>query len=264
MTFVTTKDDVRLSTYIDGAPNLPWLVLCNSITASHRMWDPQMAELVKKYRVLRYDARGHGNSDAPPAPYAFDDLVADVLVLMDHFEMSNPVLMGLSLGGMTGLGVALAQPKRLSRLVCCDARADAPPPFVQGWTDRVKQVHERGLASIIPGTIERWLSAPFRAAHPHAVVEIEQMILSTSMAGFEGCAEALKKLNYLGRLAEISIPTLFVVGSNDMGAPPDVMRAMAGQVKNAQFVVVEGSAHLPNVDNPSGFHEAVRSFLNLS
>jgi 3-oxoadipate enol-lactonase len=264
MTFVTTKGGIRLSTHIDGAPDLPWLVLCNSITASYRMWDPQMAELIKKYRVLRYDARGHGNSDAPPAPYAFEDLVADVLGLMDHFEMSDPAFMGLSLGGMTGLGVALTQPKRLSRLVCCDARADAPPPFVQGWNDRIKQVHEHGLASIIPGTIDRWLSAPFRAAHPQAVVEIERMILSTSVDGFEGCAEALKKLNFLDRLAEISIPTLFVVGSNDMGAPPDVMRAMANRVTGAHFGIVEGSAHLPNIDNPSGFYSAIRGFLDLS
>ena len=90
------------------------------------------------------------------------------------------------------------------------------------------------------------------------------MILSTSVAGFEGCAEALKKLNYLDRLGEISIPTLFVVGSNDMGAPPDVMRAMAGRVRGAQFAIVEGSAHLANIDNPLGFHQAVRSFLNLA
>ena len=264
MTFVTTKGGIRLSTRIDGASDLPWLVLCNGITTSHRMWDSQMAELVQKYRVLRYDARGHGDSETSPAPYAFDDLVADVTGLMDHFEMSHPAFMGLSLGGMTGLGVALTQPKRLSRLVCCDARADAPPPFVQGWADRIKQVHDHGLASIVPGTIERWLSAPFRAAHPQAVVETEKMILSTSLAGFEGCAEALKKLNYLDRLGEISIPTLFVVGSNDMGAPPDVMRAMAGRVTGAQFAIVEGSAHLANIDNPVGFHQAVRSFLNLA
>lgn len=263
MELITTKSDTRLATYIDGAADLPWLVLCNSIAATHKMWDAQMTELVRSYRVLRYDARGHGTSDAPPAPYTFDDLVGDVIELMDHFEIKRPAFMGLSLGGMTGLGVALTQPGRLSSLVCCDARADAPQPFVQGWTDRVKQVRESGLPAIIAGTVERWLSAPFRAAHPEAVADVERMILTTSDAGFQGCAEALKKLNYFDRLAEITVPTLFVVGSEDMGAPPAVMRAMADRVNGAQFAVVEGSAHLPNIDNQRGFHQAVRKFLNL-
>ncbi len=263
MTLVTTKNGIRLSTRIDGAPDLPWLVLCNSITANYKMWDPQMAGLSERYRVFRYDARGHGDSDVPPTPYTFDDLVEDVIGLMDHFEMAHPAFMGLSLGGMTGLGVALTQPKRLSLLVCCDARADAPPPFVQGWTDRIKQVHDAGLSSIVSGTVERWLSASFRASHPQAVVEIERMILTTSAVGYEGCGEALKRLNYLDRLSEITVPTLFVAGSDDVGAPPDVMRAMAGRVKGAQFAIVEGSAHLPNIDNPAGFHQAVRNFLNL-
>ena len=263
MTLIELKSGIRLSTHIEGAPNFPWLVLCNSIMATHRMWDQQMAALTRKYRVLRYDARGHGDSDAPPAPYTLDDLVGDAIGLMDHFDMKKPAFMGLSLGGMTGLGVALAQPHRLSALACCDARADAPKPFVQGWDDRIKQVRAYGLSSIVPETIERWLSASFRASHPETVADVERMILTTSVDGYEGCGEALKKLNYLEQLGRIVVPTLFVVGSADIGAPPDVMRAMADRVSSAQFAVVEGSAHLPNIDNQVAFHQAVRKFLDL-
>ncbi|HEV7873673.1 MAG TPA: alpha/beta fold hydrolase, partial [Enterovirga sp.] len=118
----------RLFTRVDGEDVRPWLVLSNSLAADHTMWDPQIPLLTKRYRVLRYDTRGHGRSDAPPAPYSFDDLVGDVRAVMDHYRVERAAYMGLSLGGMTGLGLALAHPDRLSALVCCDARADNPEP----------------------------------------------------------------------------------------------------------------------------------------
>ncbi len=117
-----------LFTRVDGAErsDAPWIVLSNSLAADHTMWDPQIPALTARYRVLRYDTRGHGASDAPEGPYDFDMLVADVIAVMDHHGVERATFMGLSLGGMTGLGLALAHPQRLSRLVCCDARADAP------------------------------------------------------------------------------------------------------------------------------------------
>lgn len=261
MNKVTLPSGVGLSVLIEGREDNPWLVLSNSVSTTYRMWDPQIAVLTKKYRVLRYDARGHGGSDAPLPPYSFDDLVADVVGLMDHFEMRNPSFMGLSLGGMTGLGVALSHPNRLAKLVCCDARADAPPAFVQDWDHRIGLVREKGLAAIVPTTIERWLSAGFRADNPSAVAEIESMILSTSLSGFEGCAAALKELDYLPLLERIRVPTLFVVGSEDRGAPPEVMRAMADRVSGASLRIIRGSAHLSNLDNATGFSDAVAEFL---
>jgi 3-oxoadipate enol-lactonase len=264
MALISLPSGVGLSARVDGPANAPGLVLSNSITATYAMWDAQMATLTKRYRVLRYDTRGHGDSDAPAAPYALSDLVGDAVALMDHFEMDRPVFLGLSLGGMTGLGVALTHPTRIRSLVCCDARADAPAPFVTGWDDRIKMVRDGGMASIVPGTIERWLSPAFRAANPGTVAEVEKMILTTSVAGYEGCAAALKKLNYLDRLGEIDLPTLFVVGSEDMGAPPAVMKAMADRVRNAEFAVIEGSAHLPNIDNAGGFEAAVSRVLGLN
>jgi 3-oxoadipate enol-lactonase len=263
MAVVTVPGGVRLWTRVDGDPAKPWLVLSNSITATHLMWDPQMEDLLKTYRVLRYHARGHGLSDAPEEPYSFDDLVSDVLGLMDHFEMQSPTFMGLSLGGMTGLGLALKASSRLRALVCCDCRADAPPPFVQGWDDRVSLVRTSGLEAIVEGSIERWLSAPFRSANPEVVENVRRMIRTTSVAGFESCAAALKKLSYLDQLHQINIPTLFVVGSEDGGAPPTVMRQMSERVAGSKLAIIEGSAHLPNLDNPIGFRNAISAFLKL-
>jgi 3-oxoadipate enol-lactonase len=254
----------RLFTRVDGPDDAPWLVLSNSLAADHTMWDDQIDDLTRRYRVLRYDTRGHGASDAPEGPYDFSMLVADVVAVMDHHGIDKVTYMGLSLGGMTGLGLALAHPERVTRLVCCDARADAPEPFARSWDERLAAIEAGGMAAIGPGTLERWLNPTFRAAHPEVVARIEAMIFGTSPVGYAGCAAALKRLDYAKDLHRISVPTLFVVGSEDLGAPPAVMQAMANAVPGASLVVVQGSAHLPNIDNAPGFRAAVAPFLGLA
>ncbi|HEX8166143.1 MAG TPA: 3-oxoadipate enol-lactonase [Beijerinckiaceae bacterium] len=262
MTFVPVPG-ARLFTRVDGAERAPWLVLSNSLAADHSMWEPQMPLLAARYRVLRYDARGHGQSDAPEGPYTLSMLVDDVARILDRYGIERASFMGLSLGGMTGLGLALGHGDRLEKLVCCDARADAPEPYVKGWDERLAVVEREGLAGILQGTVERWLVPSFRAAHPEVVASVERMILATPVAGYKGCAEALKRLDYLKDLARIAVPTLFVVGAEDMGAPPDVMRRMAEAVPGAKLVTIPDAAHLPNLDNTLAFNEALAGFLGL-
>jgi 3-oxoadipate enol-lactonase len=263
MTYVETSG-ARLFTRIDGpAADAPWLVLSNSLAADHTMWEPQMPLLVSRYRVLRYDTRGHGRSEAPAGPYTLSGLVDDVVRILDHHGIGKASFMGLSLGGMTGLGLAIGHGGRLDRLVCCDARADAPEAYVKGWDERLAVVEQEGLQGILQGTVERWLVPSFRAAHPHVVAEVERMILATPVTGYKGCAEALKRLDYLKDLPGIAVPTLFVVGAEDMGAPPEVMRRMAEAVPGAKLVIIPDAAHLPNLDNTLAFNEAIAGFLGL-
>ncbi|HEY0354063.1 MAG TPA: alpha/beta fold hydrolase [Enterovirga sp.] len=254
----------RLFTRVDGDEVRPWIVLSNSLAADHTMWDPQMALLTQCYRVLRYDTRGHGRSDAPPAPYSFGDLVGDVLAVMDHHGVERAAYMGLSLGGMTGLGVALAHPGRLSALVCCDARADNPEPFVKSWDDRIAVVDQKGTDGLVAGTIERWLTPDFRAAHPEEEAKLAAMIRATKPEGYKGCAAALKTLNYLKDLGRIGVPTLYVVGAEDSGAPVPVMQAMADATPGGKLAIVPDAAHIANVNNPDGFAGAISAFLSLS
>ena len=215
-----------------------WLILSTSIASDHTMWDPQIPALTTRYRVLRYDTRGHGLSDAPDGPYSFDLLVEDVIALMDSHGIDKATFMGLSLGGMTGLGLALKHPGRIEKLVCCDARADAPEPYVKGWDERIALVDRAGMQGILGATVERWLTPAFRKENPEVVARVEQMILSTPVAGYKGAAAALKQLDYLKDLARITVPTLFVVGAEDAGAPPDVMQRMADAVPGARLAVV--------------------------
>ena len=149
---------ITLNCRVDGAEGRDWLILSNSLGATMAMLEDQMPALSARYRVLRYDTRGHGQSDAPEGPYSFADLTGDVVALMDHFGIERTAFMGLSMGGMTGLGLAIDHAPRVSRVVCADGRADAPEGFRTMWDTRIARVREGGLAAIVQGTVESWLT----------------------------------------------------------------------------------------------------------
>lgn len=264
--FVEARGGARLFWREDGgpSPDAPVVLLSNSLASDHSMWEPQVAMLAARYRVVRYDTRGHGRSDAPEGPYDFPLLVEDAVAVLDAAGARRAAVMGLSLGGMTALGLALAHPDRVERLVCCDARADAPEPFVKSWDDRIAAIRAGGMRAVVPATLERWLHADFRAARPDAVERVASMIAATPVEGYVGCAGALKRLAYLPELHRIACPALFVVGAEDAGAPPAAMRDMAARVKGAEFREIPRAAHLPNLDNEAAFADAVRGFLGLA
>jgi 3-oxoadipate enol-lactonase len=246
---------------VAGAPSI---LLSNSLATTHRLWDAQVAFLAKRYRVVRYDTRGHGSSDVPPAPYRIEQLVADALAVLDHFRIERSAFMGISLGGMTGIGVALSHPDRLDRLVCCDVRADAPAPFLSAWEERIARVRRDGVGSLAASTLERWLSAGFRVAQPESVARLKAMFSATPLDGYVGCASVLWQLNYLGHLDELRVPTLYVVGSEDGAAPVAVLEDMARRTPAGRLAVIDASAHLPNVDNSAAFNAAIAPFLKLA
>lgn len=255
----------EIATSVTGQPEgAPWIVLSNSLGASMEMWLPQLKLLGKHYRVLSYDTRGHGRSDAPEGPYTFDDLTGDVIGLMDYFGIGQADYMGLSLGGMTGLGLAIHHPERIKRLICCDARADAPEGFVKSWGERVAAIEAGGIASILNGTMERWFSQKFRDGQPEMMAAMNAMFLETAATGYKGCAAALQKLDYLKDLDKITCPTLYIVGDEDFGAPPAVMKDMTDHTSGAMLAEIVGAAHIANVDEPEAFNAAVAAFLRLS
>ncbi|GGK35625.1 3-oxoadipate enol-lactonase [Salinarimonas ramus] len=256
---------VRLRVRRDACatPDAPTIVLSNSLAASLEMWDAQVALLRTRFHVVRYDTRGHGGSDVPAGPYGFSDLVGDVVGLMDALAIPRATFMGLSLGGMTGLGLAIAHPDRVERLVCCAARADAPAPVVAAWESRIATVSEGGVDAIADETLARWLSDDFRARDPERAAAIRAMIAGTPADGWIACARALQTLDYARSLGTIKAPTLYVVGSDDAAATPDVMRAMAEATPGARLAVIEGGRHLPNVDSAAEFDRVLAGFLGI-
>jgi len=247
---------------IDGPEGAPWLICSNSLGATHRMWSPQMDLFTRHHRVLRYDTRGHGKSAAPTAPYKFPKLVSDVIGLMDHHGIEKADYIGLSLGGMTGLGLALDHHERINRLICCDARADAPPPSAKMWDERIAAVDANGVASLWPGTLERWLTSVGQVRAAKAVDLLKADFEQTSAEGYKGCAAAIRDLDYLRHLGNMTLPVLYIVGDQDSGAPPEIMRAMAEATPGATFEMIPDAAHIANIDNADAFNAVVADFLN--
>ncbi|TKT69231.1 3-oxoadipate enol-lactonase [Aquamicrobium sp. LC103] len=237
------------------------ILLSNSLGADRTMWGPQREMLDARFTVLSYDTRGHGGSDTPAGDYSFDDLVSDAVAVLDHFGAEKAAFMGLSLGGMTGLGLALAYPDRVTRLVCADARADAPEPFAKSWDDRVTAARKGGIEALWEGTADRWFTPEWRSANPERLAEVKAMFVRTTVDGYAGCAAALKRLDYLNSLGRLSLPVLYVCGDVDTGAPPDAMRTMAAATPGAEFALVENAAHIANIDSPEQFNATVSRFL---
>ncbi len=249
---------------IDGPEAAPWIICSNSLGATHHMWMPQMALLSRHFRVLRYDTRGHGQSAAPRAPYQLADLVGDVIGLMDHQGIETADFIGLSLGGMTGLGLALHHADRIGRLICCDARADAPPPFAKMWDARIADVDAKGVSALWPGTLERWLTPACQTRDPEMVDRLKADFEMTSADGYKGCAAAIRELDYFRHLGAISLPVLYIVGDQDSGASPETMHAMADATPGAGIEEIPNAAHIANIDNSDAFNAAVAGFLQLT
>ncbi len=260
-THKVTSGDAELHARVDGADHLPWLLLSNSLATDLSLWEDQMAVLTRTHRVLRYDTRGHGQSSAPAGPYSFDLLVGDMVALMDHFGIARADILGLSLGGMTALGLGLDHPARVGRLICADARADNPPAFIEGWDHRIAIVREKGMAGIVGGTMERWFTATGRERRPEMVEHASRMMLATSADGYIASAQALKKLDYLRRLPQMKAQTLYIVGAEDGAAPPDAVRAMAAATPGARFEMIPGAAHIANIEDTEAFNALVTGFL---
>ncbi|MDV7143885.1 alpha/beta fold hydrolase [Tropicimonas sp. TH_r6] len=253
----------KLHSTVSGREDGPALLLLNSFGATNAMWDAQMPLLESCYRVIRCDTRGHGRSPTPPAPYSFDDIVGDVLALLDTHRIESASVLGLSMGGMTALGLGLTAPDRINRLVCCAARADAPPPFIQNWHNRLAMLEGGGMEAVWNGTVGMWLGEETRRAYPEREAALRESFLQTTDEGYRGCAHALIGLDYLRRLGEMRVPTLFVAGAEDKAAPPEAMLTMAQACPGSEYAVVPGASHIVNVDRPKDLNLAILGFLEL-
>lgn len=254
-------DGFGLNTRMDGKGE-EWLILSNSLGADLSMWDDQIEALTTKYHVLRYDTRGHGGSDTT-GPVSLTDLQNDVIGLMDALEIEQAAFMGLSMGGMTAMGLAIHHADRITRAVCADARADAPPAFQDNWDARIATVESGGLEAIIDGTLTGWFTEEWRAANPERVAQVRGMVLANNPQGYIACCGALKGLDCLRHLPGVKVPILYVGGDQDMGAAPAVMQEMADATPGSVYVPIPNAAHVANINAPDAFMTAIAPFLEL-
>lgn len=246
---------------IEGRTGAPWLTFANSLATSLEMWDAQAAALKDRYRILRFDMRGHGASGTPTPPYTMAQLAGDVLALWHALEIDRSHFVGLSLGGMIGIHLAARRPEKFRCLIASDCRADADEAYQAVFVERIRVTREKGMAGMVEPTLARFFTPAFAAGNPAVIERFRQMIRSTSPDGHVGCCEALRGLAEGANLARIRVPTLFVGGEHDIGAPPQIMQAMAAATPGARYVMLAGAGHIANVEAPDRYLAAIEPFL---
>ena len=256
----STVNGISINFEIDGPDSAPWLVLSNSLMTNLTMWDDQVAELKKSFRILRYDQRGHGGTQATEGPYSFDLLVADIMALLDMLGIKRAHFCGLSMGGMTALFLAQRHPQRFDRIIACDCGPASTPASAQQWKERIELASKDGMGALVEPTIARWFAPEFVAAKPPVLDKVRQMIRSTPIAGFSGCAQALSDYDLRPGLADIYLPTLLIVGTKD--ATLAGIRQIRDAVRGSFLVELEGAGHISNVEQPTAFTGAIQDFLS--
>ena len=258
MPFIAVNNVVHYYT-VEGADNAPALVFSNSLGSDYRIWEPVLPYLRAKFRIIRYDQRGHGLSDATPAPYAISDLVDDLAGLLDRLHIDNAFICGLSVGGMIAQGLAATYPRRARALVLCDTAMQIGPASM--WDERIAAIQKGGIGVLTDPIMERWFTRAFRDGRVTELSGYINMLERTPLEGYIGTCCAIRDADLREAAAAISRPTLVLCGDQDLATPPDLARELAEAVAGAKFSLIEGAAHISCVEQPELFSRRVINFL---
>lgn len=239
----------RLGHTITGDSDAPVIVLGTSLGMTRAMWDPQLTDLARRFRVVSYDHRGHGGSDVPPPPYAVADLGRDVLALLDGLGIERFSYAGLSLGGMVGMWIASETPHRMDRLalLCTSAALGSP----DAWHERAAAVRAGGMTSVPDAVVAGWFTPGFAATHPDVVERHRSMLLATPVEGYAGCCTAIADMDLRDRLPLIEAPTLVIAGRQDLAIPPPHSAAIVTALPDARLELIDDAAHIASVEQPA-------------
>lgn len=244
---------------VTGPEGAPVVVLSNSLGATLEMWDPQLPALAERYRVVRYDTRGHGRSPAPQGDATVDDLADDVLALLDRLRVTRAHVVGLSIGGMTGMRLAARNPERVDRLVVMCSSAHPGNP--DAWRDRAATARREGTGALAEAVVSRWFTPAFAQAHPDLVARMRATIAACDDEGYAGCCAAVGALDLRDQLDAITAPTLVVSGAEDPALPPAHQDEIAAGIRGAALLTVSPAAHIANVEQPQHVTDALLAHL---
>jgi 3-oxoadipate enol-lactonase len=245
---------------ISGPDNAPWLIFSNSPATDLHMWDPQAGALKDEFRMLRYDQRGHGQTEAPAGRYTFDVLCADVIALMDALGIERAHWCGVSMGCATGMGLVQKHPERFDRMVLCDNPGRSTPETQRQWEERIAVAQKDGMAALLDSTMQRWFPPETLKANPPHLDAIRKMILATPVNGFVGCSAALGDHDFRPLMPKVKNPVLYMTGEKD-GNNAAAMKVMQSELPGSQYIVLPGAGHISNMDQPALFTKALREFL---
>jgi 3-oxoadipate enol-lactonase len=240
---------------VDGPEDAPVLVLSNSLGSTSAMWDPQVPALTERFRLVRYEIRGHDSAPVPDGPYSLDDLGGDVVALLDRLGLERVSFAGLSLGGMTGMWLGVNAPERIDRLVlmCTSAMLSKE----HDWPLRARTVREKGTGAVAEAVVERWFTPAYVDANPDVAKRMRAMVADTPAEGYAGCCEAIAGIDLTRDIARIRAPTLVVSAAQDPVTPPSDGRLIAGAIPGARLEVVDPGAHLSSIER----HDVVTQLI---
>jgi 3-oxoadipate enol-lactonase len=256
-----TVNGISVHYTLEGPASGPVITMSNSLASNLSMWEPQMAVLTSRYRVLRYDTRGHGGTEATAGPYSLDDLTEDVRAMLQALGITRTHFIGLSMGGMIGQIMALKYPQMLQSLVLCDTMSSVPTEAKPMWDDRIHTAETGGMAPLVEPTLARWFTEPFRQQGSPVLDQVRTMIRSTPPRGYTGCCHAIAALNLTDHLKAITLPTLIIVGEDDPATPVAASHVIHEQIRGSELVILKSAAHLSNLEQPEAFNQALTAFL---
>lgn len=253
------RGDVRIACRIEGADraDAPTMVFANSLGSTMRLWDPVLPYLPDGLRIVRFDMRGHGESDAPQPPYTMGAMVTDAAAVCDHFGVKDAMMVGLSVGGMVAQGLAVKRPDLVRALVLsCTAAKIGNPTF---WQDRISAVRTQGLAGMAETILDRWFGKDFR--HTAEARQWRDMLTSITVDGYTGVCAAIAGTDFYATTSGLRIPTLGIAGSEDPSTPPDLVRETVDLIPGSQFRLMRRAGHLPCVEQPADYAGHLRDFI---
>lgn len=256
---ILKSGDARIHYALEGRSDSPVLVFSNSLGANFSMWDAQVPEFRKKFRVLRYDTRGHGQSSPTPGPYSIEQLAKDVIALLDALHLDGVHFCGLSMGGMIGMWLAANAPERLNHLVLCNTGPKIGT--TEAWNTRIEAVRKNGMKSVASAVVERWFTPTFRQDAPATIANTLKMLEETNPDGYAACCAAVRDFDFREQVSKIRLPTLVISGAHDPATPPADGRFLAQQIPGAIYVELN-AAHLSNIEDRGRFNTELAAFLD--
>lgn len=243
----------------DDAPGSPPLLFLNAIGTDMRIWERVLPLLTVHGARIRYDARGHGLSDCPPAPYTLTQLADDAVSILDALGIEQAIFIGVSMGGLIAQAVALRHPDRVKALVLCDT---APRiGTAELWQSRMEGIRQNGMSSIGDATMKRWFPAPYHTKHPEEICGWQTLVTRTPSEGYLATCDVLAESDLRTEMGKIQAPTLALCGSEDGATPPAQMQELVETLPNARFALVEGAGHLPCIDHPATVATLINDFV---
>jgi 3-oxoadipate enol-lactonase len=257
-----TVNGFRMNFEVEGPQSAPPVVLHHPLATDLTVWDELTAALAPRHRVVRLDARGHGQSEATPAPYDFATLSADVVGLLDHLNIARAHFLGLSMGGMVGQYLGLDHAPRFRSLILCSTTSRMPPEARPLWEERAKLAREQGMGPQVEPALSRWLAETTRKSKPDLVARMKRYIEATPAEGYAGWCLAIRDLDVTDRLKAIKLPTRVIVGAEDPSTPPAAAKVIHAEIPGSDLVEVPGVSHQLLVEDPATFNRHVLEFLD--